>query len=285
MPGGNSKCKDILKKLNSYENYTDLVNDIYEIRAKELKPFYTDFGVYGDIGEVKENFDDAKNKLTEIWKDGQPSSFKDLEFCPNEGKVKIKSELIITLINTLKVQKSLFESKLKNFSDKKENKLPKEILDKLGELVEKEYNDTLKLKTEVSGDVIYLEKEKSMDEIIEHFKLSRQEVHSCINLLANNNGPFYMHTVLNPNELVFVGWDGFLHVPYTFDVCFTCKNKNHVLVFVNGNEHYIFKYEKHSVRDGNKKRVYFEFKLTESLPLENICFDNGNLEINKKEEN
>ncbi len=285
MPVGTSKYKKILEKLDSYKNYKDLENDIYEIRAKELKPFYTEFGVSGDIGKVKKKFDDAKNKLTKIWKYGQTSSIKDLEFFPNEGKVKIKPELIITLTNALKGQKSSFETKRKNFSKKKENKLLKEILDKLGELVGKEYNDTLKLKTEVSGDVIYLEKEKPMDEIIKHFKLSRQEVHDCINLLANNNGPFYMHTtVITPTKLIFVNWDGFLNVPGTFDICFTCMYKQ-ILVFVNGNEHYIFKYEKHGGFDGNRKLVYFEFKLTESLSLKNICFDNGNLEINKEEGN
>lgn len=275
MPGGDSKYKNILNNLNSYEKSTDLVSDIGKIKAKGFKSFTCK----GAIGAAIINFKDARLNLKETLDVKKIASIRYLKFDPNEkGEVKINSEnkTIISRINALKEQKSLFVKALKEFLDKKENELPKEILDKLWRLVEKEYNETLKLKEKV-GKVIYLKK-LSAAEFTEIWKM-RLSGPQIIGV-AQNVDPVDMIKMDSSHDPVIVTFSMMSRLPQ-FNICFACIDKQ-LLVFVGKENHYMFEYNEKECFDEKLNLKYFKFTLNKLVPITNICFnDKGNLEINK----
>lgn len=273
MPGGTSKYEKILEELDSYKESTDLVNDIGKIKAKSSKPF----ALNGDIRGAIENFNYAKRDLTEVLSGDKIDSLKYLKFDPNEkGEVKINSEdrNITRLIDALETQKSLFVTKQEEFLDKKENELPKKILDKLWRLVEKEYNETLKLKGKVLGKVIYLRK-LSIDEVEKIWKIKLRGPQKAG--LLNNFVPVDMVKMDSSKEHVSVTYSG--HQLPLFNICFAC-DKN-VLVFIDKESHHIYKYNKTECTDTYSNHKYSEFKLSVlSKPVSGVSFNkNGNLQI------
>lgn len=274
MPGGDSKYKNILNDLNSYKESTDLVSDIGKIKAKGFKSFT----YKGAIGDAIINFKHARLNLEEILDVKKIASIRYLKFDPNEnGKVKIncENETIIRRINALKKQKSSFVKALEEFLDKKENELPKEILDKLWRLVEKEYNETLKLKEKV-GKVIYLRK-LSVGEVENTWKIQLRSSQK-IGVLINTN-PVDMVKMDSSKDHVLVTFS-MLNLPQ-FNICFTCIDTK-ILVFIGKENYHIFKYNEEKCTDTNSNHQYFKFELSElSRPISNISFNkNGNLKIN-----
>lgn len=274
MPIGDSKYKKILEKLDSYKESTELVNAIVEIKAKGFKSFTCK----GAIGDAIINFKHARLNLEEILDVKKIASIRYLKFDPNEkGEVKINSEnkTIISRINALKEQKRLFVEALKEFLDKKENELPKEILDKLWRLVEKEYNETLKLKEKV-GKVIYLRK-LSIAEVENTWKIQLRGPQKVG--VLNNVDPVDMVKMDSSKDHVLVTFS-MLNLPQ-FNICFTCIDTK-ILVFIGKENYHIFKYNEEKCTDTNSNYQYFKFELSElSRPISNISFNkNGNLKIN-----